>query len=82
MITAREVHGHRRSCARGRVGRERDRSHRLRRRARVSRESGRVFFSGPTPQHMRRSRINDWLAGAAMFLAVASWGVLISLLGG
>jgi hypothetical protein len=30
---------------------------------------------------MRRSKLADWFAGAATLLAVASWGVLISLLG-
>ena len=81
MVSEREIHSQRRSCARRRAGRTIDRSHRGRPRTRVFAESGRIFFSASSPQHMRRSKLADWLAGAATLLAVASWGVLISLLG-
>ncbi len=44
----------------------------------VSRAS---FLPRTTRQMKRTSLTLDWLGGAAMLLAVASWGVLASLLG-
>jgi len=70
-----------RACRVGcRVRRSR-RPHRQQPRTRVTSEGGRVFFSSRTPQQMERPRLMDWLAGVAMLLAAASWGILASLLG-
>jgi hypothetical protein len=42
----------------------------------------RHFFLRATAQHVRRpAPAADWLGAAAMLLGVASWGVLLSLLG-
>ena len=43
--------------------------------------AGRPLFFGLVAQHMKRSRLADWLGAAAMLLAVASWGVLAAMLG-
>jgi hypothetical protein len=44
--------------------------------------STRRFFLRATAQHVRRpSPAADWLGAAAMLLGVASWGLLLSLLG-
>ena len=80
VIVRSGTQGHRRSCAGGRMGRRRERSHRRRPRKPITVESGRVFFSGPTPQQVRSPRAVDWLAGAATLLALIFWGALISLL--
>ena len=63
-------------CREGRTG---ERVHRRRTRTPVTPPTGRLFFSCIRTQHMKRA---DWLAGVAMLLAVASWGVLAALLGG
>jgi len=81
VMVTRSTHGRRAACAGCRAGRRRERSSRQRSRKSVRLEGGRVFFSGRIPQHMERSRAVDWLAGVAMLLAAASWGVLVSLLG-
>jgi hypothetical protein len=54
--------------------------HRRPSRKSVSVASGPVFFCGRIPQHMERPRAADWLAGGAMLLAAASWGLVASLL--
>jgi len=81
VMVTRSTRGRRAACAGCRAGRRRERSRRQRSRKPVRLEGGRVFFSGRIPQHMERSRAVDWLAGVAMLLAAASWGVLVSLLG-
>ncbi len=40
----------------------------------------RLFFCGRISQHMERPSAADWLAGGAMLLAAASWGLLAALL--
>lgn len=43
----------------------------------------RAFFSArATRQVTTRGRLEPWLGGAAMVAGVASWGLLLSLLGG
>jgi hypothetical protein len=42
----------------------------------------RVFFSIGNAQHVKRPTPGDWLAGAAMLLAAASWTFVAMLLGG
>jgi len=81
VMVTRSTRGRQAACAGCRAGRRRERSRRQRSRKPVRLEGGRVFFSGRIPQHMERSRAVDWLAGVAMLLAAASWGVLVSLLG-
>ena len=49
---------------------------------RVSWLCSRRFFSPRTTQQVKSQRfVADWLAGLAMLLAMASWGLLASLLG-
>jgi hypothetical protein len=80
-MTTSRTRGHR-TCRTGcRARRGVERSHRSRSREPVTVQGGRVFFSGRIPQHMKTHRLVDWLAAAAMVLAVACWGTLLSLLG-
>ena len=44
-------------------------------------ESRRVFLRSSTQHVKRSSSVGDWLAGGAMLLGMATWGVLVSLLG-
>jgi hypothetical protein len=82
MITTRRERGHRMARAGCRAGGSIRHSHRERPREHVSPPGGRLFFSGQISQHMRTGhRLADWLAAGAMVLAVASWGMLVSLLG-
>ncbi len=82
MVTARKSpHGRRSSRTGCRAWARVERSHRPRSRKPVPGEGGRVFFSGRISQHMESRGVVDWLAGVALLLAVASWGMLISLLG-
>ncbi len=80
-IAGKSAHGRLTSCAGWRAGRMSSRPHHRRPRKPGTFEGGCVFFSGRIPQQMERPRAVDWLAGAAMLLAAASWGVLVSLLG-
>jgi hypothetical protein len=80
-IAAKSAHGRLASCAGWRASRTSGRPHHRRPRKPGTFEGGRVFFSGRMPQQMERLRAVDWLAGAAMLLAAACWGVLVSLLG-
>ncbi len=59
-----------------------ERLHRRRARKPVMPRTDRLFFSCGGTQHMRRSLAGDWLAGVAMLLAAASWGVLAAFLAG
>ena len=80
IVTTRRTHDHRTSRAGCRADRSVERSHRRRSREPVTVQGGRVFFSGRISQHMKTPRLVDWLAAAAMVLAVAAWGTLMSLL--
>lgn len=40
----------------------------------------RPLFLALSAQHMKRSRLADWLGAAAMVLGAASWGVLAAML--
>jgi hypothetical protein len=81
IITTRTIRGHRTSRAGCRAGASVERCHRPRSRERITVQGGRVFFSGRISQHMKTSCLVDWLAAGAMVLAVAAWGILVSLLG-
>ena len=82
IITRSNARGHRTSRSGCRTNGSVERSHRLRSREPVVRaRGGRVFFCGRISQHMKTSRLADWLAAGAMVLAVVSWGMLVSLLG-
>ena len=81
VMAKRSAHGHWAACAGCRARRRLGQPHRQRSRKPDRVEGGRVFFPGRIPQHMERPRAVDWLAGVAMLLAAASWGVLVSLLG-
>jgi hypothetical protein len=48
----------------------------------VAPRTARIFFSCAGTQQVKRPRAGDWLAGAAMLLAIVSWGVLAAVLGG
>jgi len=65
-----------------RAGRPGERTHRRRVRTPVTPRAARIFFSCASTQQMKRPGAGDWLAGAAMLLAVAAWGVLVVVLGG
>lgn len=80
-IATRSTGGCRSSCAGCRATGRVARSNRRRSRRAVIVEGGRVFFSGRIPRQMESPQAVDWLAGVAMLLAAASWGVLMSLLG-
>ena len=41
----------------------------------------RPLFLALSAQHVKRTRLADWLGAAAMLLGVASWGVLAAMLG-
>jgi hypothetical protein len=58
-----------------------ERLHQRRRRTPVARQTARVFFSVRGTQHVKTYVAGDWVAGAAMLLAAASWGLLAALLG-
>ena len=61
-------------------GRLRARDHRRRARTPVAPRPTPLRLSF-VPRRGKRSAGNDWLAGAAMLLAAAGWGVLAALLG-
>jgi hypothetical protein len=69
-----------------RGGRPEARSHGRRARTPVAPRAAPIFFSCLSTQQVKRQvknpRPGDWLAGAAMLLAVASWGVLAVVLAG
>jgi len=49
--------------------------------SRVKVAAPRPLFLALSAQHMKRTRLADWLGAAAMVLGVASWGVLAAMLG-
>lgn len=57
-----------------------DRSHRRRTRRSVAPQPSRLFFSLSATQHVKSPPASDWLAGAVLLLACASWGLLAALL--
>jgi len=82
MVTTKsDSRNHRAARRPRRVGCGARSSHRRPSRRPVIGRGGQVFFSGSIAQHMEGTRTLDWLAGAAMLLAAASWGALASLLG-
>jgi hypothetical protein len=81
IIERKSTHSRRATRGGCRVERRLARPHRRPSRKPVALEGGRVFFSGRTSRQVGRPGRLDWLAGVAMLLAAASWGVLASLLG-
>ena len=65
-----------------RGGRPQARTHGRRARTPVAPQAARIFFSCLSTQQVKRARARDWIAGVAMLLAVASWGVLAVVLAG
>jgi hypothetical protein len=61
-------------------GRRSERQHGPRVRKPVTPRNDRIFFSLRGAQHVKRSAIRDWIAGAVMLLAAASWGLVAALL--
>ena len=57
-------------------------THRRRRRIPAAPLAARVFVSLGRSRPLKRPTVDDWLAGVAMILAAASWGVLAVLLTG
>jgi len=82
ISTGRRARDHRISRGGCRAISEAGRTRRRRSREPVTAEGGRVVFSGRITQHMKTGRHGDWLAAGATVLAAASWGILLSLLGG
>ncbi len=83
MVSERKSTHHRRgSCGALTGERGSERRHRRPSRKPLVAGGGRVFFCGRISQHMERTRAVDWLAGGAMLLAAASWGIVASLLAG
>lgn len=70
--------GHAGSCGVRRV----ERLHRPRARKPVAPSPTRFFLSCREARQTKRPPAGDWLAGGAMLLAAASWGVLAALIGG
>ena len=80
VVERRHIHHRRSPCGARHVERGAGRVHHRVSRRPVEVVGGRLFFCGRISQHMERSRAGDWLAGAAMLLAAASWGLVAALL--